>query len=86
VNISKKTVTVFLDEDGQAILEAAAVPMASGSPGLVANVVETDDLGIWIRIDREDGVHSLLIRWEYVLCLDLAERRQDTVGITVKGI
>lgn len=85
MNISKKTVTVFLDQDGRAILEAAAVPVSSDSSGLVANVVETDDLGIWIRIERRDGVHSILIRWEYVLCLDIAERRQDAVGITVRG-
>jgi hypothetical protein len=81
VNIGKQTVTVFLDDDGQAILQAAAVPISLDSPGMLVDVIETDDLGIWIQIERGDGVHSVLIRWEYVLCLEIPERKQDSVGI-----
>jgi hypothetical protein len=49
VNIGKQTVTVFLDDDGQAILQAAAVPISLDSSGMLVDVIETDDLGIWIQ-------------------------------------
>lgn len=82
MNINKQTVTVFLDDAGRAILEAAAVDGLSDSPGLVVNVVETDDLGIWIRVDRADVKHIVLIRWEYVLSIDIQDRKQVAAGIT----
>jgi hypothetical protein len=86
VNISKQSVTVFLDEDGRAILAGAAISIPSDSRGIVVNVAETDDLGIWIRINRQDANHLLLIRWEYVLSVDLPDRRQPMAGIAGKGI
>jgi hypothetical protein len=55
VNISQQTVTVFLDEDGRAVMELAAVTLAGS--GLSIYVQDTDDIGIWARIGREDGEH-----------------------------
>ena len=81
MNISKQRVTLFLDQDGRAILEAAEVPVGD-SAGVLVDVAETDDLGVWIRINRQDVQHFLLIRWEYVLCVDAPENRLAGVGVT----
>jgi hypothetical protein len=81
VNIGKQTITVFLDEDGRAILETAGVEVVSESQAVVVKVAETDDLGIWIQVNRSDAKHLVLIRWEYVLSVDLPDRKQPIAGI-----
>jgi hypothetical protein len=53
----------------------------SSSSGLPVYVQDTDDIGIWARIDREDGEHIILIRWDYVLTVDFAAGETKTVGI-----
>lgn len=80
MNISQRTVTIFLDEDGQSVMELAAVGL-SGSSTLSVYVQDTDDIGIWTRINREDGEHILLIRWDYVLAVDFGAGETKTVGL-----
>jgi hypothetical protein len=80
VNIGQRTVTVFLDQDGQSVMGLAAVTTSS-STGLPVYVQDTDDIGIWARIYREDGEHIILIRWDYVLSVDFAAGETKTVGI-----
>lgn len=69
MNISEKEVTVFLDQDGQSVL-ALAMGLASVDIRYPVYVQDTDDIGIWARIGRQDGEHTVLIRWEYVLSVD----------------
>jgi hypothetical protein len=40
----------------------------------------TDDLGLWVRIQREDGEHSVLIRCEDVLSIDVQVSKQKELG------
>jgi hypothetical protein len=80
VNISQRTVTVFLDPDGQAVMGLAAVKKPV-SAGLTAYIQDTDDIGIWARIDRADGEHIVLIRWDYVLSVDFTAGETKTVGL-----
>lgn len=61
MNISQRRVAIFLDEDGQAVLSSANVQIAEPG-GLLAYVQDTDDIGIWVRIEREDGDHLVLVR------------------------
>lgn len=79
MNIGQRTVTVFLDPDGQSVMGLAAV--TTSSSGLPVYVQDTDDIGIWARIYREDGEHIVLIRWDYVLSVDFAAGETKTVGI-----
>ena len=46
------------------------------SPALLVDVEETDDMGVWIRIDRPDGRHLVLVRWDYILAVDFLETVQ----------
>ena len=63
------------------MLESTNIHLAE-SAGVLAEVAETDDLGIWIRVNRPDGKHLLLVRWDYVLSVDLPDRKQTAAGIT----
>jgi hypothetical protein len=80
VNINQRRVALFLDEDGRTVLELASVPMSSAA-GLLVYVQDTDDIGIWARIEREDGEHIVLIRWDYVLSVDFPAGETKTVGL-----
>lgn len=72
MNISEREVTIFLDSDGQRVMGLAAVDTQ-----VPVYVQDTDDIGIWARIDRPDGKHVVLIRWDYVLSLDLRDREKE---------
>lgn len=61
-------------------MELAAVNLAE-SPALWVYVQDTDDIGLWVRIAREDGDHLVLIRWEYVLSVDFPAGESKTVGL-----
>ena len=80
MRVSGQTVTIILSDQGRRVLQLAAVTLPE-SPALLANVRDTDDLGIWINLTREDGEHIFLIRWEYVLSVDLVAGETKTVGL-----
>jgi len=80
MNISQRTVTVFLDQDGQDVMGLADIRVSSNA-GLPVYVQDTDDIGIWARIDRADGDHLVLIRWDYVLSVDFVAGETKTVGL-----
>jgi hypothetical protein len=75
VKINESEATVFLDADGVSVMQAAGVDVQNP-----VYVEDTDDMGIWARVDRPDGKHIVLIRWDYVLSLDV-ERKSKNVGL-----
>jgi len=80
VNISQRRVAIYLDEDGRNVLSLAKVRLAEAA-GLLVYVQDTDDIGIWVRIDREDGEHIILVRWDYVLSVDFPAGETKTLGL-----
>ncbi len=65
-----RQVEVVLSEDGQSALRLAGLELPDRAlAGFF--VEETDEMGMWVRVTRADEIHSLLIRWEFVLSLDL---------------
>jgi len=80
VRVSERTLAILLSEDGRKVLELAALNLAE-SPFLWVYVEESDDLGLWARVEREDGDHLVLIRWEYVLAVDIPAGEPKTLGL-----
>ena len=80
MRISEKTLAVLLSEDGRKILELAALKLAE-SQFLWVYVEESDDLGLWARVEREDGDHLVLIRWEYILAIDIPAGEPKAIGL-----
>ena len=54
-------VEVVLSEDGQNTLRLAGVESTEAALSEFF-VEDTDDLGMWVRVTRDDGAHSLIIR------------------------
>jgi hypothetical protein len=74
---------MLVSDDGRLVLERAEIELRDGSR-LVAKIDETDDLGIWIEVRRRDGVHILLVRWEYVLTLEFPKEDRRPFGLGTK--
>jgi hypothetical protein len=80
LRIAQGNVAILLSDEGHEVLQLA-VPELSESRVISFYVQDTDDLGIWVRIRREDGNHVLLIRWEYVLTVDFPVGQTKTMGL-----
>jgi len=80
MKISERDAAVLLTDDGREVLKHAAVNVDE-SMFLAVRVEDTDDIGIWIRMSREDGDHLLLVRWEYVLSMDFPVGQPKTLGL-----
>ncbi len=70
MKLAGKKAAVILTEDGRQVVQLAKIGMPETNLLLVV-VHETEDLGIWIRIERGEEEHCFLLRWEYVLGIDV---------------
>jgi hypothetical protein len=80
MTLVQNSVAIFLSAEGRDLMQVAALAIPESSV-LMAYVQETDDLGLWIRVEREDGTHLLLVRWEYVLAVDFPAGETRAVGL-----
>jgi len=80
VRVGERTLALLLSEDGRKVLELAALNLAESS-FLLVYVEESDDLGLWARVSREDGDHLILVRWEYVLAIDVPVGEPKSMGL-----
>jgi hypothetical protein len=71
---------LYLSEDGQRFLQSTSdVPLIEPLP---VEVVETEEIGIWIRMWWGRAPECvLLIRWEFVLGVELESEKTKTVGL-----
>jgi hypothetical protein len=81
MRLAGRTVTFFLGEDGKEFFHR--ITGEEHSPDLVtADVEETDDVGIWIRMQRRKSPASLvLLRWEFILGIELPVDTGKVVGL-----
>ena len=70
MKLAGKKASVILTEDGRQVVQLAKIGLPETSLLLVV-VHETEDLGIWIRVERGKEEHCFLLRWEYVLGVDV---------------
>ncbi len=80
MKLSGQTATVILTEDGRQILSTAAVGLPQ-SELVTVSIEESEDMGFWIRIPREDQIHFFLLRWEYILGIDLQSGLGRSIGL-----
>jgi len=74
---------VILNDEGRQILALAAVNVPDNDRMLVS-IEESEDLGLWIRVSREDQLTFFLLRWEYILGVELLSGRGRVVGLTAR--
>jgi hypothetical protein len=70
VKLTGKQAAVILTEDGRQVVQLAKIGLPD-TPVLLVVIHETEDLGIWIRIERGEEEHCFLLRWEYILGIDV---------------
>ena len=80
MRLAGQDATVILTEDGKAVLELASVKLPD-SHLLLISIEESEDLGLWVRLPREDQMHLFLLRWEYILGIDLPSGVAKVVGL-----
>jgi len=71
ISLEEQSVVVHLSDEGRRVLRQAGMELPE-SPGIRFDVQEESGRGLWIRLDYPDGFrHVLLIRWEYILAMDV---------------
>jgi len=63
--------TILITDDGREVLKAVGVALPESNL-LVVDIQESEDLGVWLRLQREDQVHCFLLLWQFVLGIDVA--------------
>jgi hypothetical protein len=80
MKLAGREVEVVLSAEGQSALRLAGLELPETAlTGF--SVQETDEMGIWVRVTRADETRVLLLRWEFVLSLDLLPEER-TIGLS----
>jgi hypothetical protein len=69
VRLEQREVVVHLSDEGRRVLLQAGVSLPQ-TPGILLDVQEKDQEGLWVLLDYEDGPHLLLVRRQYILVID----------------
>ncbi len=80
MKLAGQAVTVLVTDEGEQILKIAGVSLPD-SNSLFISIEESEDLGLWVRLQREDQMHLFLLRWEYILGIDLPSGLGKVVGL-----
>ena len=80
MKIAERDVSVLLSDEGREVFQLAALDLTE-SPFVWVRVEDSDENGLWIRVEREDGDHLVLIRWEYILSMDFIVGRPKSLGL-----
>jgi hypothetical protein len=83
MKIDGQTAGVILTDEGEQVLALAAVNVPDNDRVLVS-IEESEDLGLWIRVTREDQLTFFLLRWEYILGVELLSGRGRVVGLKAR--
>ena len=79
MKLAGQQVVFYLSEDGEDFFHRIA-GVNSVSP-VIAEVAETDDLGIWVRARRREAPEwVLLLRWEFILGIEVRDEK-SVVGL-----
>ncbi len=63
MKITGPATAVILTEEGKRVLHLASIGLPD-SNFLLVDVAESEDLGLWIRVLRDQALHYFLLRWE----------------------
>ena len=80
MSLEGQPVVLHLSDEGRKVLRQVGVDMPE-TPGVLFDVYETSEQGLWIRMDYLDGRHVLLVRWNYILALDVTVGQAGTEAL-----
>ena len=80
IELKEQSVVAHLSDEGRRVLRQVGVELPD-TPGVRFDVQEESERGLWIGLDYQDGFrHMLLIRWEYILAMDVIVGEVRTEG------
>ena len=80
MNVRDCDVLILLSEEGHDALQVA-IQILPETRLFKAHVEDTDEIGVWVQVARPDGIHVLLVRWEYRVTMDLVPSEPKIVGV-----
>lgn len=80
MKLAGQAVKVLVADDGEQVLKIAGVSLPDSNL-LSISIEESEDLGLWVHIPREDQMHLFLLRWEYILGIDVPSGLGKVVGL-----
>jgi hypothetical protein len=81
VRLAGRRATFFLsDDEGKQFLHRVAWVDAL-EPLTVEVEDSSDDVGIWVRVERGSQINALLLRWEFILGIELSAISSNVVGL-----
>jgi len=80
VKLEDRRVVLYLSDEGRRVLRQAGLGVLD-TGGVTFDVHETSDHGLWVRVDYGDGQHLILIRWDYILAIDVGGGEIRTEGL-----
>jgi hypothetical protein len=88
VNLKGKSATFYLSEEGKSFLSSVArdelyvFDVGNGQNGIVtADVEDSEDLGVWICVERKGESKFFLLRWEFILGAEIGEEKRKVFGL-----
>ena len=80
MKLSGQSAILVLTPEADQILGLLAIDIPTPQLQSVT-IEEADDIGLWIRVPREDQVHFVLVRWEYIWSMDLQSGTGKLIGM-----
>ncbi len=80
MKLAGKRVTFFLSDEGWKFLHDTAWVDAL-NPLTVEVEDSSDDIGIWVRVERGFKHNALLLRWEFILGMELPLDTGKVIGL-----
>jgi hypothetical protein len=84
MKIAESDASILLSDDGRAILSTVEVEVDPLS-WIEVDVIESEDLGLWIRVERDSKPELLLVRWEYILAVEIKAPPRVATVFGLKG-
>ena len=88
MNLKGKNATFYLSEEGKSFLGSVAgdglyvFDVGNGRHGIVtADIEDSEDLGVWIRVERGGESKFFLLRWEFILGTEIGEEKRKVFGL-----
>jgi hypothetical protein len=87
MKLAGKSAVFHLTEDGKSVIrlviggEAFKVVTDNDGEAVTTEVEEADDLGVWLRLYRRPNSKYFLLRWEFILGIELSANSGNLVGL-----
>jgi hypothetical protein len=87
MKLAGKSAIFHLSEDGKSVMrlvigeEAFKSVTANAGEAVTTDIEETDDLGVWLRLYRSPNSKYFLLRWEFIVGIELSANVGNVVGL-----